>query len=66
MDMIAAIEEELGKKAIIEFKPMQPGDVPATYADVTSLYDMIDFKPETSIKDGIHNFITWYKDYYKV
>lgn len=66
MDFVHAIEEEIGKKAIIDFQPLQPGDVPSTYADVNSLFETIDFKPQTSIKQGISNFVRWYKDYYKV
>lgn len=66
MDFIKAIERNIGKEAIINFMPMQPGDVPATYADVTSLFDTINFRPQTSIEDGIRNFVAWYRDYYKV
>jgi UDP-glucuronate 4-epimerase len=66
MDFIHEIENVLGKKAIVNYMPLQPGDVPETYADVTSLFDTIDFKPQTKIKDGIRNFVTWYLDYYKV
>lgn len=66
MDFVHAIEEETGKKAIIDFQPLQPGDVPATYADVSSLYETINFKPQTSIQQGISNFVNWYKEYFKV
>jgi UDP-glucuronate 4-epimerase len=65
LDFIKEIEICLGKKAIINYMPMQPGDVPATFADVQSLFDTIDFKPATPVKEGISNFIEWYKDYYK-
>jgi len=65
MDFIHAIEDEAGMKAQIEFMPLQPGDVPSTYADVTSLYDMINFKPSTSIREGIKKFTEWYMEYYK-
>ena len=65
MDFIHEIENVLDKKAIINYMPLQPGDVPETYADVSSLFDMIDFKPQTQVKDGIRNFVTWYLDYYK-
>ena len=46
--------------------PLQPGDVPDTYADVQVLIDDLDYQPSTSIEDGIANFIAWYKEYYKV
>ena len=65
MDFVHAIEKESGKEAQIEFMPLQPGDVPSTYADVTSLYEMINFKPATTIAEGIKRFTAWYKDYYK-
>lgn len=66
MDFITAIEEKLGIEAKKEFLPLQAGDVPATYADVEDLINEVDFKPQTSIKDGISNFIDWYKEYYEV
>lgn len=64
MDFIEAIERALGKKAVKEFLPLQPGDVPATYADVDDLIEGVGFKPETSIFKGIEKFIDWYLDYY--
>ena len=66
MDFIEAIENKLSKKAIINFLPLQPGDVPETYANVEDLFRDIDFKPETSIQDGVNKFIDWYIDYYEV
>lgn len=66
MDYIAAIEKALGKKAIIELLPMQPGDVPDTYADVSDLKDQFDYKPQTSVQEGVANFVKWYRNYYKV
>ncbi|WP_075618326.1 NAD-dependent epimerase [Paenisporosarcina indica] len=66
MDFISAIEEKVGKKAIINFMPLQAGDVPATYANVDDLFRDIDFKPETSIKDGVGKFVDWYVDYYEI
>ncbi|XKE94024.1 NAD-dependent epimerase [Metaplanococcus flavidus] len=66
MDFIVAIEEKIGKKAIKNFMPLQDGDVPATYADVSDLYRDIDFKPKTNIKDGVSKFIDWYVEYYGV
>ncbi len=66
IDFIHAIEDELGKKAVMELKAIQPGDVPATFADVSDLVEDFQYKPDTTIKYGIHNFIKWYKNYYKV
>ena len=64
MDFIEAIEKSLGKKAIKEFLPMQAGDVPATWADVDDLKDDLGYKPDTSVLQGIENFIKWYREYY--
>ena len=64
MDFIEAIERALGKKAVKEFLPLQPGDVLATYADVDDLIESVGFKPETSIFKGIEKFVDWYLDYY--
>lgn len=66
MEFIEAIEEKIGKKAIKNFMPLQAGDVPATYADVEDLYNNIDFRPETSIKEGVGKFVDWYINYYKI
>lgn len=66
MEFIEAIEDELGMKAIKEFLPLQPGDVPATWADVEDLTITTGFKPNTPVKEGVKNFISWYRDYYKV
>ncbi|MDP3312609.1 NAD-dependent epimerase/dehydratase family protein [Lutibacter sp.] len=60
MDFVHAIEHEIGKKGKIIFKPMQPGDVQATYANVESLFEYINFKPQTNIKDGIKAFVKNY------
>jgi UDP-glucuronate 4-epimerase len=65
MDMIALIEKELGKKAIINFQPMQPGDVKETYADIDHSIKKLNFSPQTSIEVGISKFIHWYKSYHK-
>ena len=65
MDYIDEIEKAVGKKAIKEYLPMQPGDVKATFADTSKLENWINFKPNTSIKNGVRNFVKWYKDYYK-
>jgi len=66
MHYIAVLENCLGKKAEKNMLPLQPGDVPATYANVDDLIKDIGYKPETKIEDGIARFIEWYKDYYKV
>lgn len=66
MKMISVLEECLGKKAEINFMPLQAGDVPATYADVDSLVRDVDFKPSTSIEDGISKFVAWYREFYQI
>lgn len=65
MDFINAIEAALSLKAEINFLPLQPGDVPSTWANVDDLWKNLDFKPATSITTGIANFVAWYKEYYK-
>jgi UDP-glucuronate 4-epimerase len=65
MDFIATIENALGTKAEKELLPMQPGDVYKTFADVSSLKEKYNYKPNTSIKIGIKQFINWYNNYYK-
>lgn len=64
MDFVHAIEDALGKKAVIEYLPLQAGDVPATYADVSDLMADTGFKPATPVPRGIQNFVDWYRDYY--
>jgi UDP-glucuronate 4-epimerase len=63
---IQVLEECLGKKAEKNFLPLQPGDVPATYADVDDLVNDFDYKPDTSIDTGIERFVQWYKEYFKI
>lgn len=63
---IEAIEKELGMEAIKNYMEMQPGDVPATYANVDDLVKDVGFKPTTTIDVGIKNFISWYREYYGV
>jgi len=65
-DYIKAIEDALGIKADMELLPLQPGDVPDTYADVLDLVRDFDYKPSTSINKGITKYIEWYKNYYNV
>ncbi len=64
MDFVHAIEDAIGKKAKIDYLPMQPGDVPATYADVSDLIADTGFKPATPVPEGIKNFVDWYREYY--
>ena len=65
MDYIQVLEKHLGKEAKKEFLPMQPGDVYQTYADVTDLMNDFDFKPSTTIEEGLGKFVEWFKKYYK-
>jgi UDP-glucuronate 4-epimerase len=66
MTCIQVLEDCLGKKAQIEFLPMQEGDVPATYANVDDLESDVAFRPSTSVETGVARFVEWYKDYYGV
>ena len=66
MDFIGLIEAELGAKAEINFQPLQPGDVPETYADITGSTEAFGFKPKTNISEGIPAFIRWYREFYEV
>jgi len=62
--VVALLEQELGRKAIIDLKPMQPGDVPETYADTDDLAAELGFRPATTIEQGVHRFAKWYRDYH--
>jgi len=64
MEFIRVLENILGKKAKKDFLELQPGDVPATYADIDDLVKDTGFKPQTSIETGIRRFVEWYKEYY--
>ena len=66
MDFISAIENRLGKKIEKNFMPLQAGDVPATFADVSDLVNDLGYKPETPVQDGINKFVDWYMDFFKV
>ena len=66
MHLVALLEKELGRTAVKDMLPMQPGDVTETFADVEDLMRDIGFRPETSIEDGIRSFVAWYRDHYKV
>lgn len=65
MTYIHALEESLGRKAQINFLPMQPGDVPSTMADVRELAEAVDFRPRTSVEEGIRRFVAWYREYFE-
>ena len=66
LEVVRLLEEALGKKAKRELLPMQPGDVPATYADVDDLIRDVGFRPATRIAEGIRRFIEWYRAYHRV
>ena len=65
-EFIAAIEDALGMKARQDLQPLQPGDVPATYAETSALRALTGFAPATPLREGIARFIAWYRDYYKI
>jgi UDP-glucuronate 4-epimerase len=62
---IEVLESAIGKKAILNYLPMQPGDVISTYADVDSLANAVGFRPRTNIEQGIAKFVDWYRQYYQ-
>ena len=66
LEVVRLLEEAIGKKAKRELLPMQPGDVPATYADVDDLMREVDFRPNTPIAEGIGRFIEWYRSYHRL
>ena len=66
MDYIAALEEALGKKADMDMLPLQPGDVPDTYADVTDLVEQFHYRPATPVEQGVANFVAWYRNYFNM
>jgi UDP-glucuronate 4-epimerase len=66
MHLIEVLEDCLGRKAIKNFLPIQPGDVPATYADITDLQQAVGFAPKISIEAGVERFVRWYREFYKV
>jgi UDP-glucuronate 4-epimerase len=65
-DFIKAIEEATGRKAEQNLMPIQPGDVPATWADADLLHDLTGYRPRTSVQEGVARFVAWYRDYYQV
>jgi len=66
LDFIAAVERHTGRTAVKELRDIQPGDVPATFADVSELERWTGFHPATSIDEGVGRFVAWYRDYYRV
>ena len=66
MHYIEVLEDCLGKKAEKNMLPLQPGDVPATYADVSDLVSAVGYKPDMSVEQGVANFVDWYRDFYQV
>ncbi|MGX1785770.1 NAD-dependent epimerase [Bosea sp. NPDC055332] len=66
MEFIATIEQALGRKAVMEMKPRQPGDVLRTAADVSALEAAVGFRPHTPLADGIERMVRWYRDFYRV
>ena len=66
MDYIDVLEKILGKKAKINYLPLQPGDVKDTYSNTNNLMKDFNYKPSTAVIDGVTNFVNWYKNYYKI
>lgn len=64
LDYISAIESSLGMTAEKELLPLQPGDVPDTFADVEDLVREFDYQPSTSVEEGVERFVDWYREYY--
>jgi UDP-glucuronate 4-epimerase len=63
MEFIGTLERLLGRKAVLNLMPMQPGDVPATWADCSLLQRLTGFKPQTDLATGLGRFVDWYRDY---
>ncbi len=66
MDFVSALESAIGLEAKKNFMPMQAGDVHKTWADTKSLFEVTGYQPKTSVKDGVAEFVKWYRDFYKV
>ncbi len=64
MDVVTLIEQNLGKKAKINFLPMQPGDVTESFADIDKSIEMLNYNPTTNVDVGVKNFIRWYEKFY--
>jgi UDP-glucuronate 4-epimerase len=65
LDFIGTLEKALGKKAQMDFQPLQPGDVPETFADISASTRDLGFKPKTLISEGVPKFVEWYRQYHK-
>jgi UDP-glucuronate 4-epimerase len=63
--VVALLEQELGRKAKVELMPIQPGDVPETCADIDDLTREVGFRPSTTIEDGVQKFVAWYRQYHR-
>jgi UDP-glucuronate 4-epimerase len=61
-ELISLLERELDQHAIVERQPLQPGDVPQTYADISKARALLGYDPQTQIEDGIHRFVEWFRD----
>ena len=66
IEYIHAIEKAVGKEAILDLQPLQPGDVPDTFADSSTLEQSVGYKPSVSVEDGVKQFVDWYRDFYQV
>ena len=66
LDFIRLIEDTIGKKAVIEWLPMQPGDLEETYADIEGLQQLVDFRPSTPLEVGLPRFVEWYREFFRV
>jgi len=64
MDFIRELEDAIGKKAKIHMLPMQPGDVPATWADVSSLFEKTNYRSRVGVHEGVGQFVQWYRSFY--
>jgi len=64
-DFVDAIEAECGREAIRNLMPMQKGDVHSTWADAGLLHELTGYQPQTDVREGIHQFVSWYRDYYQ-
>jgi UDP-glucuronate 4-epimerase len=60
-ELIALLEQQIGQKAIIDSQPLQPGDVPQTFADINKARRLLGYNPQTQIEDGIRRFIEWFR-----
>jgi UDP-glucuronate 4-epimerase len=65
LDFVEAIEEAVGRKAVRNYMDMQPGDVPATWADASLLQSLTGYRPQTDFREGVREFVAWFRDYYQ-